>query len=71
MKVVIKCPHPEIAFSGEWEPGQTPEDVLRHCVDQAVVLGVPIHLEIKGQGAWNITPSGKVTPDARFLKSPQ
>ena len=69
LRVVIKCPHPEVAYEGEWE-ASGPEDVLRHCVDQAITLGVPIHLEVKGHGAWNITRSGKATPDARFLKSP-
>jgi len=71
LRVLVRCPNPEVAFEGVWPKKATPEEVLRDCVAKAKARGVPIYLEVKGHGAWRIAPSGKVARHIRFLRSPR
>ena len=70
LKVIVRCSRADIAFRGSWPEGINPEDVLRDYAEKARAHGVPIHLEVKGHGAWKIAPSGKVTREGRF-RSPR
>jgi hypothetical protein len=71
LKVVVRCPHPDVAFRGLAPRDVTPEELLRDYVEKARTRGVPIHLEVRGHGAWRIAPSGKVTRETRFLRPPR
>ena len=69
LKVIVRCSRSDIAFQGSWPEGTDPEAVLRDYAEKARAHGVPIHLEVKGHGAWKIAPSGKVAREIRFLRS--
>jgi hypothetical protein len=64
--VELTCADPRVAFRGEWQGPERPDEIVALAREKAMAMGLPVQVEIQRHGVWSIAPTGTVSPGRLF-----